>query len=331
MTMNAMVEYLEKKGFMADKVYLKDDKAYRFTIRKNGKEATAIYKYNPYKSAVEVNPDQKKFLDDLINQRNDWYGESKYVVYDEVVFTTRDDAENTLNGLRDIIDVYGCATVRDLGELSEWSNDYDGMTNMGWNNLADAKVIRVRSGYILGMPRPKKLMSYEKNKENDMKTINAKAEFDKAVQNYEEYIRQDLEATAKLVLNSKFGVNAQFGNQIKDVIFSPPATIVKWKDGTKTVVKADEEEYDPEKGLAMAISKKVLGNNYSYYNTFKKWLKKAPNQSQTIHSNTSTVIGTVHSIETTQDGLYASIGLNTSAEARNLIQSIMEEKAPQET
>lgn len=64
--------------------------------------------------------------------------------------------------------------------------------------------------------------------------------------------------------------------EIKDVIFNPPATIVFWKDGTKTVVKADGEEFDAEKGLAMAFSKKFLGNKYDYYNTFKHWLKRAP-------------------------------------------------------
>ena len=63
--------------------------------------------------------------------------------------------------------------------------------------------------------------------------------------------------------------------QIKDVIFNDPATIVFWADDTKTVVKCqDGDIYDPEKGLAMAISKKALGNNYDSYNTFKKWLKK---------------------------------------------------------
>ena len=61
---------------------------------------------------------------------------------------------------------------------------------------------------------------------------------------------------------------------IKDVIFNDPATIVMWSDGTKTVVKAENEPFDPEKGLAMAISKKNLGNKYDYYNTFKHWLKK---------------------------------------------------------
>lgn len=60
---------------------------------------------------------------------------------------------------------------------------------------------------------------------------------------------------------------------IKDVIFNEPATIIIWKDGTKTVVKCQEGEgYDPEKGMAMAISKKALGNKGNYCEVFKKWL-----------------------------------------------------------
>ena len=64
---------------------------------------------------------------------------------------------------------------------------------------------------------------------------------------------------------------------IKDVIFNPPATIVFWSDKTKTVVKCDYEyeTYDPEKGIAMAIAKKMMGDNkYEYYNTFLHWMKK---------------------------------------------------------
>lgn len=59
---------------------------------------------------------------------------------------------------------------------------------------------------------------------------------------------------------------------IEKVIFHDPATIVYWKDGNKTVVKAENEPFDPEKGLAMAISKYFLGNEGNYYETFKKWL-----------------------------------------------------------
>lgn len=62
---------------------------------------------------------------------------------------------------------------------------------------------------------------------------------------------------------------------IKDVIFHPPATIVYWADGTKTVVKVqDGEFFDPEKGLAMAYWKKTAGNTGSYFNEIKKWTAK---------------------------------------------------------
>lgn len=61
---------------------------------------------------------------------------------------------------------------------------------------------------------------------------------------------------------------------IKKVKFNPPATIVFWTDNTKTVVKCKGEDYDPEKGLAMCISKKVLGDKGNYYEVFKKWLPK---------------------------------------------------------
>lgn len=62
---------------------------------------------------------------------------------------------------------------------------------------------------------------------------------------------------------------------IKKVIFNDPATIVFWDDGTKTVVKCRDETFDKEKGLAMAISKKLYGNNKgNYYDIFKVWCEE---------------------------------------------------------
>ena len=59
---------------------------------------------------------------------------------------------------------------------------------------------------------------------------------------------------------------------IEKVIFNDPATIVLWKDGSKTVVKVqDGDTFDKEKGLAMALLKKLLGNNGSYYKEIKRW------------------------------------------------------------
>lgn len=60
------------------------------------------------------------------------------------------------------------------------------------------------------------------------------------------------------------------------VIFNNPATICFWPDGTKTVVHVQNgEPFDEEKGLAMCIVKKLYGNDYGYYNKFKKIMKKA--------------------------------------------------------
>lgn len=78
----------------------------------------------------------------------------------------------------------------------------------------------------------------------------------------------------KYAVNDAFGVvelHRKMALEIKKVIFNNPATIVLWADGTKTVVKAKNEEFDPEKGLAMAIVKKVFGNKGSYFNKIKRW------------------------------------------------------------
>lgn len=71
---------------------------------------------------------------------------------------------------------------------------------------------------------------------------------------------------------STLGINFP---KIERVMFNGPATIVFWQDDTKTVVKCREDDiFDPEKGIAMAIAKKALGNEDGYYDGIKKWLPK---------------------------------------------------------
>ena len=88
------------------------------------------------------------------------------------------------------------------------------------------------------------------------------------------YCSEDVAITAKLahMFTDYTKYSAKTTLPITNVIFAPPATIVFWNDGTKTVVKCDNEAYDPEKGLAMAISKRALGNKGNYFETFKKWV-----------------------------------------------------------
>lgn len=81
---------------------------------------------------------------------------------------------------------------------------------------------------------------------------------------------------------------------IKEVIFANPSTIVKWTDGTTTVVTCQDniqtiekevggekkkrtkpmpsETYSKEVGLAMCIAKKWAGNQGNYNNIFRKYI-----------------------------------------------------------
>ena len=59
------------------------------------------------------------------------------------------------------------------------------------------------------------------------------------------------------------------------VIYNDPATIVFWKDGTKTVVKCMEgDTYNPEAGLAMCVCKKLYGSKYHKF--FRHYAPKEP-------------------------------------------------------
>ena len=80
-------------------------------------------------------------------------------------------------------------------------------------------------------------------------------------------------------ISTNFGYFAQNKFTIKKVNFNKPATIVFWADGTKTVVKcADFDIWDPEKGLAMAICKRVYGEEF--HSVFKEFLPEEDEESE---------------------------------------------------
>lgn len=79
---------------------------------------------------------------------------------------------------------------------------------------------------------------------------------------------------------------------IKTVIINDPATIIFWKDGTKTVVKCNKgDKFDPEKGIALCVMKKVYGNKGKFNDIFKKYIPdevyecyKEPTVEETLES-----------------------------------------------
>ena len=93
----------------------------------------------------------------------------------------------------------------------------------------------------------------------------------RAIDSYDSYRSAN---PAKEILDDVHGQMA--ARAIKKVIFNPPATVVYWTDGTKTVVKCSENDiFDPEKGLAMAIAKRSTGNNRGYYKEIRHWIEQS--------------------------------------------------------
>ena len=79
----------------------------------------------------------------------------------------------------------------------------------------------------------------------------------------------------KTLCNKHFMVSEKCDSVIKKVIFNNPATIILWKDGTKTVVKCQKgDTYDKEKGFYMCVAKKALGNKGNFNNEFKRWIEE---------------------------------------------------------
>lgn len=74
----------------------------------------------------------------------------------------------------------------------------------------------------------------------------------------DELISKTYHENIKEMQKMKKSTSKPVTNPIEKVIFNPPATIVFWKDGSKTVVKAQGDVFNPETGLAMAISRHYL-------------------------------------------------------------------------
>ena len=76
---------------------------------------------------------------------------SQYEIGD-IIFDDRADAEDVLDKLGGLIDVYGQASVADLCEMV--GAPYEFVANKyGWKNIHDAVPIRVPNGYSLRLPR----------------------------------------------------------------------------------------------------------------------------------------------------------------------------------
>ena len=73
--------------------------------------------------------------------------------YDNIVFSSRGDAEAVLTGMEDILDQFEVVSVSDLYELADVAAPNYTANKYGWTSLRGAQVLRCKDGYIIKLPR----------------------------------------------------------------------------------------------------------------------------------------------------------------------------------
>ena len=70
----------------------------------------------------------------------------------DLIYETRQDAEEVLDMVADRIEDNGFATLKYLNAISGMPTDWT-QTNWGWTSVAEASIVQVRDGWILKMPK----------------------------------------------------------------------------------------------------------------------------------------------------------------------------------
>jgi hypothetical protein len=77
--------------------------------------------------------------------------------FNEVILQTRGEAEEVLDGLRELVDQYGSADVADFYSLVGITPEFTDIGKWGWYDLRTAMVRHVRGGYLVQLPQPQPL------------------------------------------------------------------------------------------------------------------------------------------------------------------------------
>lgn len=76
--------------------------------------------------------------------------------FEDVIIKSRAEAIEVLSTMNELVDKYGEVSVADLHQMVEL--DFEPTDEKwGWTDLRDAEVERVRSGYLIDLPRPEVL------------------------------------------------------------------------------------------------------------------------------------------------------------------------------
>lgn len=73
--------------------------------------------------------------------------------FDDIILSTRTEADEVRSNLVDLIIDYGQATVADLYDLVGITGTFTD-NKYGWDDLSSSSISRVREGYVLNLPKP---------------------------------------------------------------------------------------------------------------------------------------------------------------------------------
>ena len=91
--------------------------------------------------------------DDRRGDRFEPRGRSSSLDYDDIIFDRRGDAESVLDAMDALLEKYGMVSIADLYDLADVTTTNYQTSKYGWTNLREAKVVHVRDGYAIKLPR----------------------------------------------------------------------------------------------------------------------------------------------------------------------------------
>lgn len=76
------------------------------------------------------------------------------VNYEEIIFSTRGDAEAVYDRMAELCDTFNAVSVADMYELAEVPNDNYTLNKYGWTSMEGAQVVRLSGGgFAIKMPK----------------------------------------------------------------------------------------------------------------------------------------------------------------------------------
>lgn len=81
----------------------------------------------------------------------------RFMYIENIVFETRDAAEQVFSDVLDMLEKYGCITVADLHYIAGVASVNYMNTKYGWTSTNNFEILRTRKGYELRVPKAIKI------------------------------------------------------------------------------------------------------------------------------------------------------------------------------